>query len=229
MAEIALLDFNNGHPNVGCAALERAARSHGHVVGIIDVRGGQALPQGFDAVLTSGGPVSPLDQAEWASPLFAWFRQALEEQRPILAICFGFQMLCRAVGGKIFERKESRLGLYDLCPTEAGRQDPWLAAALPSAVFLQHRFGVQDLDGQVLASGAEGDVLAARFGPAAVGCMFHPEACPETTTAWLEDPGVQAKLEMRHSAVGWTDMIEKVPRLERSSRALLHGFLSCLD
>jgi len=229
MAEIALLDFNDGHPNVGCAALERAGNSNGHTVRVIDVRGGQALPVGFDAVLTSGGPGSPLEQTDWASPLFDWYRQVLEEQRPILAICFGFQMLCRAVGGEIFERKESRLGLYELSATQAGSADPWLAAALPSAVFLQHRFGVRNLDYQVLAAGAEGDVLAARFGPAAVGCMFHPEASPEMTSAWLADPEVQAKLELRHSAGVRTDMFQKVPRLERSSHALLHGFLSCLD
>ncbi|MEE2751112.1 MAG: gamma-glutamyl-gamma-aminobutyrate hydrolase family protein [Myxococcota bacterium] len=229
MAEIALLDFNDGHPNLGCEALRQTAIAHGHDVKCIDVRGGQPLPKQFDAVLTSGGPGSPLEDSAWSGPLFEWLGNVLENATPILAICYGFQMLSRVSGGQLVAQKNSRFGIYELSATEAGKEDPWLAPAVPSAVFLQHRFVLKSLNAQVLAMGSEGDVLAARFGRAAVGCMFHPEACPETARRWFENPDIQKKLEERLGTDRSEAMVRNIPFLERSNRALLHGFLSCLS
>jgi GMP synthase (glutamine-hydrolysing) len=227
VACITLLDFNEGHENLGVGELERAAVSQGHTVQCIDVRRGESLPGRVEAVLASGGPGSPLDDGPWTAPLLHWLGARVEEGTPLLAICFGYQMLVRATGGRLVPLRTSRFGIAPIEPTAAGQQDAWFSRGLPSSGFFQHAWGVAQ-GGKALALGPSGDLTASRFGERAVGCMFHPEAGPEAVKTWFETPRVAQKLIERLEAGDQQTLAARLPALAAAHEGLLLGFLSCL-
>ena len=56
--------------------------------------------EGFDGVIVSGSKTSALLEDPWIESLLRLIRQALEKEIPFLGVCFGHQMLARALGGK---------------------------------------------------------------------------------------------------------------------------------
>ena len=81
----------------------------------------------------------------------------------------------------------------------------------------------------VLAQGIEGDVTAARLGPVAVGCIFHPEADSAAVHEWFEEPEVAKKLAERHAPEECAEMERRIDDLDTAHRGLLLGFLECVN
>jgi len=227
VADITLLDFNEGHENLGMAELERASRSFGHGVSRVDVRRGGSLPENPQAVLTSGGPGSPMEDGPWTVPLLGWLSRQVSREIPILGICYGYQMLARALGGSLVQLEASRFGIESIQPTKAGESDPWLSQGIPSDAFFQHAWAIEAA-GHPLALGVNGDVTASRFGPTVVGCIFHPEARPGAVQQWIQIPRVAEKIADRLDAAELHALESRIPRLEQAHTGLLMEFLSCL-
>jgi GMP synthase-like glutamine amidotransferase len=58
-------------------------------------------PAGFDAIVVSGSLTSALDRSPWVMHLEAFVRKAVEMKKPYLGVCFGHQILARALGGGV--------------------------------------------------------------------------------------------------------------------------------
>jgi len=109
--------------------------------------------------------------------------------RPVLGICFGHQLIARALGG-IVERhvKGPEAGTVEVELTDAGQRDP-LFAGLPV------RFGVQQGHEDHVARLPPGAVLLARndhtpvqafaHGPMLRAIQFHPEFTAERSEAFV--------------------------------------------
>ena len=228
MARVTLLDLNAGRPNSGVAAIRAAIEEAGHEPALLDVRGGAALPSDPEAVVATGGPGSPHEAGTWQAPYRRLLRSAVLRDIPLLAICYSFQVLASEVGARVERLAEKRMGVFPLEPTPAGLGDRWLGPARGGEVFEMRGYGVWRGDLQVLATGAEGDVTAARFGDRAVGCVFHPEAEPVSVGAWLEVPDNQALLARIPGVPSPAEMQAAAPRLLDARQALLAGFLAGL-
>ncbi len=57
-------------------------------------------PQGFDRIIVSGSRTSSLGDSPWVGELIDFIKKAVELRKPFLGICFGHQILARALGGK---------------------------------------------------------------------------------------------------------------------------------
>ncbi|MBJ7356256.1 type 1 glutamine amidotransferase [Nocardioides sp.] len=156
-----------------------------------------ALPDdldGYDGMLVLGGAMGANDDDHhwWLAPTKDLVRTAAESALPTLGICLGHQLVATALGG-VSKRnpRGQQVGLLDVGWTPAAAGDPLLAT-----VSTAPRRGVQWNDdvvdplpegATVLAQTPEGEVQAARFGPAMWGVQLHPEVDETIVGAWVTD------------------------------------------
>ncbi len=163
-------------------------------------RFGDALPASMEehaGAIVFGGPMSANGPEEFIKKETVWMGVPLAEEKPLLGICLGAQMLAKHLGGDVNTHHEGRVeaGYEPISPCD-GSQDfgPW-----PSHVYQWHGEGFALSDGAVPL--AEGEVFqnqAFRYGRSAFGLQFHPEITLAMIHRWtvhaaakLAQPGAQ--------------------------------------
>lgn len=143
------------------------------------------LPDGPDAAdgwLVTGSPAGAYEDAAWIADLADFLRETVDAGRPVFGICFGHQILARALGGEVV-KAEAGWGVgvhrYSLRAT-ADWMDDGAAPGEDIATLVSH----QD---QVTAPPPGARLLAAsdfcphamlEYAPHAVGLQSHPEMSP---------------------------------------------------
>jgi GMP synthase (glutamine-hydrolysing) len=59
-----------------------------------------ASPSGFDRIIVSGSKTRIDDSSPWVLDLMEFIRKAISENKPYLGVCYGHQMLARALSGE---------------------------------------------------------------------------------------------------------------------------------
>lgn len=62
-------------------------------------------PKGFDRIIVSGSNTSAMDHAPWTLKLLEFVESTADHKIPFLGVCFGHQILARAIGGESAVRK----------------------------------------------------------------------------------------------------------------------------
>ncbi|HET7718097.1 MAG TPA: type 1 glutamine amidotransferase [Bauldia sp.] len=163
----------------------------------IDVRSahlGAPLPSetaGYDGIVILGGEQNALadDVSPWFPSLLDLTRRFGEENKAVLGICLGSQLVARAWGGENVLARPVEFGWHEVRPTEAGRVDPVLAAlGKGSPVFHWHEDTFTLPDGAVhLAASEMTELQAFRIGRAVYGIQFHFEADCGLVAQWSEE------------------------------------------
>lgn len=162
-----------------------------------------------DGVMVFGGPMSANDEHDWLKREIDWLAVPLREQKPLLGICLGAQMLARHLGARVFTYPDRRgeVGYFPILPTPAA--DRLCAARFPRCVYQWHFDGFDLPRGaQLLASGdADFPNQAFSFGAEAIALQFHPEVTYHMMCRWttrgaerLSRPGAQPR---RGHLDGW--------------------------
>src|SRR5690349_1972849 len=140
-------------------------------------------------IVVTGSIDSVTRPAPWMDALGAWLVDAARTT-PVLGVCFGHQLLARALGGRVERHPggpEAGTTVVEL--TDAGRADP-LFATLPSRVAVQqgHEDHVPVLPpgAVLLARNAHTPVQAFAHGPNLRAVQFHPEFTAERNRAFVE-------------------------------------------
>ena len=144
--------------------------------------GGKALPYGglYQGIIISGSASGVRDEAPWMPILGRW-ALAMAAHTPVLAICFGHQLVGEALGGRVEANpKGPEWGTVDVALNDAGRADP-LFTDLPDVLRVQalhrdvvltepepHRF-------TRLAGNDSTPLQAFAVGPWLRAVQFHPE------------------------------------------------------
>lgn len=218
---VTILDMNAGHANVGVQAIIDQVEAHGLSAKVVDVRGGEPLPRWPQALIGTGGPGSPADGGTGIEACAALLDRCIDLEVPVLGICFTFQLMCRTVGAIVRPLRRPRMGITQL----SGRsRDRWLGPVGIGPVFENRTLGVFG-KGDFRPLETEGEqVIAARFSHNAVGCVFHPEADPESVRVFL------ANREHIQVDPNRGDVFSRqADRLGHSRQVLLGGFLRGLQ
>ncbi len=150
---------------------------------VVDVRERAAPPaEAVRGVVITGSSAMVTDREPWSEALRPWLTRALDVELPMLAVCYGHQLLADALGGDVGENPRGRqIGTVRVELAEAGWKDPLLGplASPGEALFFQatHRQSARVLPpGLVsLASSARDPNHAFRAGRRAWAVQFHPE------------------------------------------------------
>jgi GMP synthase (glutamine-hydrolysing) len=166
---------------------------------------GETLPETLaehDGVVVFGGPMGANDDCEWIGREIAWLETPLRENKPLLGICLGAQMLAKTLGARVFNYADRRgeMGYFPLRPSPGA--DDLCAVPFPRHVYQWHCDGFEAPDGaQLIAEGGRDfPAQAYRYGDKAVALQFHPEVTYQMMCRWtvrgedkLRLPGAQPR------------------------------------
>lgn len=180
----------------------------------IHVEQGERLPANIDAVsglALLGAPISVNDPLPWIADEIALIRSACASNLPVLGICFGGQLIAKALGGQVCAAESMQIGWHPVMPTDA---------ALAQFGELPDRFEAFEWHGDTfsLPEGARalftgecirnqgfihGNCLALQFHPEITAAMIHEwleryAHCLEAETGCIQSRGqVLAEMDGR--------------------------------
>jgi len=152
-------------------------RAMGYDLDIRKPRFGDALPPSMEkhsGCVIFGGPMSANDRDDYVRREIDWMKVPLKENKPLLGICLGAQMLVKHLGSEVAQHRHQKVevGYYPITPTDKGEElFQW-----PSHAYQWHREGFELPRGaKLLATGDTYENQAFSFGENAFGIQFHPE------------------------------------------------------
>jgi GMP synthase-like glutamine amidotransferase len=143
----------------------------------IDIDEREIDPRDYTMIASLGSEFPAFDDSiPWLGRERTLLRQAVEADVPVLGICFGGQLLARALGGRSF-RGEAEIGWLPVHTSDA--------SLVPEGPWFQWHF-----DTFTAPPGAE-LIADSPVGPQAytigrsLGVQFHPEVTPEIMDLWV--------------------------------------------
>jgi len=197
MAKIWVLQH---HPveNLGAIAdsLEEAALAWQYVR-VFDRPPIPADMKGASGLIVMGGPESVyrLDRYPYLRDEIRLIESALHDNKPILGVCLGAQLLAAALGANVKRGESREIGWYPVQLANAANDD-CLMRGLPAEFVAAHwHSDVFELpNGAVaLASSAKTANQAFRFGDNAYGLLFHAEITQERLGKLVSEFGEDLK------------------------------------
>jgi GMP synthase-like glutamine amidotransferase len=185
----------------------------------IDIDDREVDPTGYDLIVSLGSEFAAFDDSKPFVPREArLMRAAIDADVPVLGLCFGGQMLARALGGEVFRGKESEIGWL---PVRS--RDPDL---VPDGPWFQWHFDWFTVPpGATLI--AESDVGPQAFvAGRSLGLQFHPEVTTDIMNDWVRE----YRHELDADGVDPDALLEETKRRATESRRmawqLLERYLS---
>ncbi|MES2606577.1 MAG: glutamine amidotransferase [Pseudomonadota bacterium] len=154
-----------------------------HTIAVID---GEQLPDAnaYRGVVITGSAAMVTDRLAWSEYTGSWLRTAIQQEIPILGICYGHQLLAHALGGVVdYNPRGREMGTKLIHLAAAAQQDELFRVSPPTfPAHVTHMQSVLRLPygAEVLGWNSFEAHHAVRFAPRVWGVQFHPEF---TTTA----------------------------------------------
>lgn len=185
---------------------------------------GQPLPRSVDAdaLVVFGGEQAATDDHThpYLPALARLMADYTTQDRPVLGICLGAQILARAFGATNLLSRELEFGWNDVALTDAGRADPVLGSRPPTFPIFQWHSDTFTLppDAAQLAASEAVAQQAFRIGRATYGMQFHFEVSRAVAADWGRTfPGLVDRL-----APGWRAGFDDLAARDGAA-ADLHG------
>lgn len=200
--------------------LDTLIRQRGHRVKFVNFeRQPEALPcmDRYRGLIVLGGPMN-VEQQNARPHLrteLCVIEQALKQNKPVLGICLGAQLLAHALGAQVRRHERAEIGWYDLETTSPGQLDPLLSPLgerIPVFEWHSRSFSIPH-GAQHLARTSTCENQAFRYGSNAYGFQFHLEMNQTLIERWLNLP--QYRDELLSAGLGHDDHAIRMHTRER--------------
>ncbi len=144
----------------------------------------------FDLIVPMGAPWGAYEDeriGKWLLPELAKLKDAHNDGIPILGICFGGQLMARALGGSVARSPKAELGWYEI-----ESDDKTLIPPGPWFEYHWDRWTVPNGSKEIARSEIASQAFT--FGRT-LALQFHPEIDPQVLEAWLAMEGGCAEVE----------------------------------
>jgi GMP synthase (glutamine-hydrolysing) len=147
----------------------------------------------YAGLLVLGGPMSANDTGKhpFLTDTMDLIRKFAAENRPVLGICLGAQVIARTFGGEVYRLGRLESGFYTMDVTPEGRRDPVFSVLGADVTSFQNHFeAVRNIrDAVPLATGGACPIQAFRIGRATYATQFHPEVTIDIVRDWIRKFG----------------------------------------
>jgi GMP synthase (glutamine-hydrolysing) len=161
--------------------IRRGLDVQGDTVDVIDMTTGGRLPPArvCQGVIIGGSHAMVTDDLPWMDEITGWIADLVRQSVPLLGICFGHQLMAKAMGGEVdYHPMGKEIGTVgiDLLPFGAGDtlfrsfSSRFAAHVTHSQTVVRLPVGAVRLAGNTFETNH-----AFRLGPCAWGVQFHPE------------------------------------------------------
>jgi GMP synthase (glutamine-hydrolysing) len=155
-------------------------------------------PGTFSGAVIAGSHAMVTENLDWSLAVEAWLAPVVTAGVPVLGICYGHQLLAKAMGGKVdFHPDGLEIGTAPITLTTDALSDP-LFQGLPP-VFNAHTCHSQTVlalppGAVILAKNSHDPHHAFRMGSTAWGVQFHSEYTPDIMAGYIRNmsPVIQA-------------------------------------
>jgi len=148
-------------------------------------------PDDFDWLIVMGGPMGVYDEViyPWLAEEKAFIKQAIENDKIVIGICLGSQLIAEVLGAKVYPNKQKEIGWFNLQLTDEGKIQPILAG-------FEDEFPVFHWHGDTfdLPAGSkrlfQSDITvnqAFLYNEKVLGLQFHFEVTAETLVGMVEN------------------------------------------
>ncbi len=154
---------------------------------------GEKYPDDFSSysgLIVMGGPMGVYEEKKY--PFLKeekkLLEKALKEEKPVLGICLGSQLLASVLGAEVKKGKQKEIGWHDLFLKEEAKKDP-LFRQSPALFTALHWHGdIFSLPPGAfsLARSALTEQQAFRYGKNAYGLLFHLEVTAAMLPVWVD-------------------------------------------
>jgi GMP synthase-like glutamine amidotransferase len=174
-------------PFEGLGVIADWAESKKHPLSCTQLYDGGALPpvDAFDCLIVTGGPMGVHEEGRypWLASEKRFLEQAIKQDRSVLGICLGAQLLAQVLGARVYANSRREIGWLPIRWTpEAARHA--LAGSLPDPLLAFHWHG----DTFDIPEGAIH--------------LAESEACRNQAFAWgIKTLGLQFHLEVKRGSI----------------------------
>ncbi|MEM6254265.1 MAG: type 1 glutamine amidotransferase [Cyanobacteria bacterium P01_D01_bin.156] len=143
----------------------------------------------FDGLIILGGPMNAHEDETYPhlKQVVELIHQFHAEDKPIMGVCLGAQLIARAFGSRVQPHSVPELGFSPLKVIDSVATEPWLQNCPDDLHIMQWHFDTFNLPVQatLLMTNDICKHQAYRIGTNIYGFQFHLEVTPEIIADWL--------------------------------------------
>lgn len=194
----------------GPAGLAQWLRAQGVAFDVFNTEAGDAFPAsmaGYDALAVLGGEMGANDPLPSLRRAEALILESMAQDRPVLGLCLGAQLMARALGARVAASPAPEVGWHRIDIAASPLARAWFGDAESATVFQWH-YDAFDLppNAALLASSAAAPHQAFAIGRH-LGLQFHAEVDAQKVATWA------AAIDTRYDAAQASATVHDPARL----------------